>query len=103
MLPESEFSGREWRRLSEVEFLYDRANRTVSVWVPPNYGLLITRGGDYNPNPPEDLKFVIQEIRITGLSGEMVLNGAAVRKAFVAVPMPFYSFKPPTTLKFTYS
>ena len=102
MLPESELSGREWRRLSEAEFRFDRANRTVTVLLPPNHGLLINRGGDYRPDLSSAGKFIIQEIRITGSSGEIIWKGDAVRKAFAVQPKPFYSFGPPTLLTLTY-
>jgi len=103
MLPASQLSGREWRKLSATEFAFDRVNRTVTVSLPPNQGLLITRGGDYNPNPPLAQKFIIEEIRIAGPNGEITLKGDAVPKAFVVVPKPFYSFGPPTLLKLTYT
>jgi hypothetical protein len=105
MLPTSELNGkpREWRKLTVAEFAFDRSNRTVTVSLPPNQGLLITRGGDYNPNPPVAEKFIIEEIHIAGPSGEMILKGDAVRKAFVVAPKPFYSFGPPTLLKLTYN
>ena len=102
MLPTSELNGREWRKLSATEFVFDRGNRTVTISLPPNQGLLITRGGDYNPNPPIAEKFVIEEIRIAGANGEMILRGSAVSKAFVVVPKPFYRFGPPTLLTLTY-
>jgi hypothetical protein len=102
MLPTSELNGREWRKLPAAEFAFDRSNRTVTVSLPPNQGLLITRGGDYNPNPPVAEKFIIEEIRIAGPNGEIIFKGDAVRKAFVVVPKPFYSFGPPTLLKLTY-
>ena len=103
MLPTSELNGREWRKLSATEYVFDRANRTVTISLPPNQGLLITRGGDYNPNPPVAEKFVIEEIRIAGANGEMILKGNAVSKAFVVVPKPFYRFGPPTLLTLTYT
>jgi hypothetical protein len=102
-LPTSELNGREWRKLSPTEFVFDRANRMVTVSLPPNQGLLIKRGGDYNPNPPIAEKFVIEEIRIVGANGEMILKGSAVSKAFVVVPKPFYRFGPPTLLTLTYT
>ena len=101
MLPASELNGREWRKLSEAEFAFDRLNRTVTVSLPPNQGLLITRGGDYNPNPSAATNFIIKELRIAGANGEMILKGDAVQKAFVVVPKPFYSFGPPTLLTLT--
>ena len=102
MLPTSQLNGREWRKLSAAEFGFDRANRTVTVSLPPNQGLLITRGGDYNPKPPVAEKFMIEEIRIAGPNGEIILKDDAVKKAFVVVPKPFYRFGPPTLLKLTY-
>ena len=102
MLPTSELNGREWRKLSAAEFGFDRANRIVTVSLPPNQGLLIARGGDYDPNPPVTEKFIIEEIRIAGPNGQIILKGDAVRKAFVVVPKPFYRFGPPTLLKLTY-
>jgi len=104
MLPTSQLDGREWRTLSAAEFGFDRANRTVTVSLPPNQGLLIARGGDYNPKPPvaEKFIFIIEEIRIAGPNGEMILKGDAVKKAFVVVPTAFYRFGPPTLLKLTY-
>jgi hypothetical protein len=103
MLPTTELNGREWRKLSATEYVFDRANRTVTISLPPNQGLLITRGGDYNPNPPVAEKFVIEEIRIAGANGEMILKGNAVSKAFVVVSKPFYRFGPPTLLTLTYN
>jgi hypothetical protein len=103
MLPTSQLYGRrEWHKLSAAEFGFDRTNRTVTVSLPPNQGLLITRGGDYNPKPPVAEKFIIEEIRIAGPNGEIILKGDAVRKAFVVVPKPFYRFGPPTLLTLTY-
>jgi hypothetical protein len=103
MLPVSELSGREWRKLSAAEFSFDRPNRVVTVLLPPNQGLLIARGGDYNPNPSTAMNFIIKEIRIVAPNGEMILKGDAVHKAFVVVPKPFYQFGPPTLLKLTYT
>lgn len=103
MLPTSALTGREWRKLSAAEFAFDRANRTVTVSLPPNQGLLINRGGDYNPTPSSSSNFIITEIRIAGPNGEVILKGDAVQKAFVVVPKPFYSFGPPTLLKLTYT
>ena len=103
ILPVSELNGRQWRKLSPTEFVFDRTTRTVTISLPPNQGLLITRGGDYNPNPPVAEKFIIEEIHIVGANGEMVLKGAAVSKAFLVVPKPFYRFGPPTLLKLTYT
>jgi hypothetical protein len=103
MLPVSQLSGnREWRKLSATEFVFDRATRIVTVSVPPNQGLLINRGGTYQSTRPIVEKFIIEEIRIAGPKGEMILKGDAVRKAFVVVPQPFFSFGPPTLLKLTY-
>ncbi len=102
MLPTSQLSGREWRKLSTAEFGFDRANRVVTVSLPPNQGLLITRGGNYNPKPAVAEKFIIEEIRIAGPSGEITLKGDRVKKAFVVVPKPFYRFGPPTLLTLTY-
>jgi hypothetical protein len=103
MLPTSALTGREWRKLSAAEFSFDRVNRTVTVSLPPNQGLLITRGGDYDPAPSSSTNFIITEIRIAGSNGEMILKGDAVQKAFVVVPKPFYRFGPPTLLKLTYT
>jgi hypothetical protein len=103
MLPVSELKGREWRKLSPTEFVFDRANRTVTVLLPPNQGLLIKRGGTYSSTPPVAEKFVIEEIRIAGSNGEILFKGDAVKKAFVVVPQPFYTFGPPTLLKLTYT
>jgi hypothetical protein len=75
MLPVSQLGGREWRKLVAGEFIFDRANRTVTVSLPSNQGLLITRGREYNPNPPVAEEFVIEEIRIAGPNGEMVFEG----------------------------
>jgi hypothetical protein len=102
MLPVSQLNGREWRKLSATEFVFDRVNRTVTVSLPPNQGLLIKRGGNYNPNPPVAEKFIIEEIRIAGSNGEITFKGDAVKKAFVVVPKPFYRFGPPTLLTLTY-
>jgi hypothetical protein len=100
MLPVSELSDREWRKLSEQEFGFDRGNRTVTVSLPPNQGLLIVRGrGEANPRPPN----TITEIRIAGLNGEVVVRGDAIAEAFVVVPKPFYRFGPPTLWTLTYS
>lgn len=101
MLPASELTGREWRKLSAAEFAFDRVNRSVTVSLPPNQGLLITRGGDYNPDPSAATNFIIKELRIAGSNGEMILKGDAVQKAFVVVPKPFYRFGPPTLLTLT--
>jgi hypothetical protein len=98
----SQMAKREWRKLSDTEFLFDRANRTVTVSLPQNQGLRITRGGDYSPTPPIARKFIIEEIRIKGSNGEMSLRGDAVPRAFVVVPKSFFSFGPPTLLKLTY-
>lgn len=103
MLPISELNGREWRKLSTAEFGCDRVNRTVTVSLPPNQGLLITRGGDYRPDSSAASNFIIKEIHIAGSSGEIMLKGDAVQKAFVVVPKPFYRFGPPTLLKLTYT
>jgi hypothetical protein len=103
MLPVSELKGREWRKLSATEFVFDRANRTVTVLLPPNQGLLIKRGGTYHTTPPVAEKFVIEEIRIAGSNGEIIFKGDAVKKAFVVVPQPFYTFGPPTLLKLTHT
>ena len=88
---------------SSAEFAFDRVNRRVTVSLPPNQGLLITRGGDYDPAPSSSTDFIITEIRIAGSNGEMTLKGNAVRKAFVVVSKPFYSFGPPTLRKLTYT
>jgi hypothetical protein len=104
MLPASQLSGRrEWRKLSQTEFGFDRTTRTVTVSLPPNQGLLITRGSEFNPNHRVPERFIILEIRIDAPSGEMVLKGDAVPKAFVVEPKPFYRFGPPTLLKLTYT
>lgn len=103
ILPVSELKGREWRELSATEFVFDRANRTVTVLLPPNQGLLIKRGGTYSPTSPVVEKFVIEEIRIAGSNGEINFKGDAVKKAFAVVPKPFYTFGPPTLLKLTYT
>jgi hypothetical protein len=103
MLPTSKLQGRrDWRKLPAGEFVFDRVNRTVTVSLPSNQGLLITRRGDYNPNPSTATNFIIKEIRIAGPNGEMILKGEAVPKAFMVVPKPFYSFGPPTLLTLTY-
>ena len=101
ILPTSKLMGREWRKLPAGEFVFDRVNRTVTVSLPPNQGLLITRAGEYNPNRSAATDFIIKEIRIAGPNGEMTLRGDAVPKAFIVVPKPFYSFGPPTLLTLT--
>jgi hypothetical protein len=104
VLPVSQLSGhREWRKLSGTEFVWDHATRTVTVSLPPNQGLLINQGGEYNPDHPVPERFIIQEIRIAGANGQMILTGDAVPKAFLVVPKPFFSFGPPTLLKLTYT
>lgn len=103
MLPLTELSGREWRKLSQSEFVFDRANSTVTVTLPSNQGLLIYRGGNYRPEPPTAEQFVIDEIRISGSNGEINLTGDALPKAFVVVPQPLFTFGPPTLLMLTYS
>jgi hypothetical protein len=103
MLPVAELSGREWRKLSPTEFVLDRVTRTVNVTLPPNQALLINQGGTYQATPPVAEKFIIEEIRIVGPNGQIVWKGDAVKKAFLVVPKPFYSFGPPTLLKLTYA
>lgn len=98
----SQMARREWRKLSDTEFLFDRARRTVTVSLPPNQGLRITTGGDYSSTPPITQRFIVEEIRITGSNGEMSLRGDAVRRAFAVVPKSFFSLGPPTLLKLTY-
>jgi hypothetical protein len=102
LLPTSKLmESRDWRKLLPGEFIFDRVSRTVMVSLPSNQGLLITRGGDYNPNRSTLTNFIIKEIRIAGPNGEMILKGDAVPKAFTVVPKPFYSFGPPTLLTLT--
>src|SRR5258708_3629116 len=90
MLPTSALTGREWRKLSAAEFAFDRVNRTVTVSLPPNQGLLITRGGDYDPAPSSSTNFIITEIRIAGSNGETILKVDACQKAFAVLPKPVY-------------
>lgn len=102
MLPTSELKGRKWRKLPATEFAFDRSNRTVTVSLPPNQGLLIARGGEWRPDSSAATNFIIKEIHIAGPNGEVTLKGDEVQKAFVVVPKPFYSFGPPTLLTLTY-
>lgn len=102
MLPLSELSGREWRALASSQYTLDRLNRTVSLSVPPNQGVLINRGGTWHPNPEMPRGFIIQKIQVTGMNGAMSVEGDAVYKSFEVVPKPFYRFGPPTQVTLTY-
>lgn len=88
-------------QVSESEFSFDRANRIVTVSLPPDQGLLIHRGGEYAPNPPSAEEFIIDEIRIAKNDGEIILQGDDVPRAFLVVPKPIFTFGPPTLLKLT--
>jgi hypothetical protein len=102
ILPVSELREREWRVLASSQYTLDRLNRTVSVSVLPNQGLLINRGGEWHPNSEMPNGFIIQKIQVVGMKGAMSVEGDEVYKSFAVVPKPFYSFGPPTLLTLTY-
>src|SRR5262245_7474405 len=101
LLPVSQLDDRQWSKLATSAFTYDPAAGVVSVDVPPDQGLLIARTGDYSSNS-SGINFIVREIRITTAGGEIIWKGDTVRKAFVAVPKPFYRFGPPTLFTLTY-
>jgi hypothetical protein len=100
--PVSKLGERDWNKLAASQFMYDPATGVVTVDVPPDQGLLIARGGDYNPNS-KAINLIVREISIAGAGGELIFKGDTVRKAFVVVPKPFYRFGPPTLLTLTYN
>ena len=102
LLSVSEMTGGEWRPLPSTQFNLDRSNRAVTVALPPNQALLIYRGSGWRPNRKLTTDFIIKEIHISDSSGEMSLKGDEVFKSFVVVPIPFYSFGPPTQATITY-
>jgi hypothetical protein len=100
MLSATEISEGEWRPLPATEFTFDRPNRTVVVSLPPNQGLLIQRGAEWRSDSSHANSFLIREIRIAGITGEMILRGDQVHKSFEVGRRPF--FGPPTQSMMTY-
>ena len=96
-LPASQISSREWRELTPAQYAFDGEKRVVTVSLSPGVALRVNQGREWDAREA-GTDFIIKELKIRGLSGEITLKGDQVYKNFVAVPKPFYAFGPHTTL-----
>lgn len=82
----------EWRELSNGGYQVDHENRTVTVSTMPGEALLVKRVHWSDMKDGEPMSFSIEAITITGASGEIMLQGRQVSKAFVQEKNQLYTF-----------
>lgn len=97
ILPASELGPREWQDLSPEQYVVDREQRTVTFSLSPGVALRIDQGAEWRESYTGE-NFIIKEVTIRGVNGEVFLKGDQVYKSFVPVPKAFYAYGPPTTL-----
>jgi hypothetical protein len=78
-------SDREWRLLVPGEYSVDRAARTVSIRVMPHEAVLVRRLTNYggHDDTSDAEAFAVEEIRLNGASGEVILQGEQARRSFL--------------------
>lgn len=78
-------SDREWRLLVPGEYSVDRAARTVSIRVMPHEAVLVRRLTNYggHDDTSDAEAFAVEEIRLSGASGEVILQGEQARRSFL--------------------
>jgi hypothetical protein len=97
ILPASSIDSRKWQELSPAEFSFDGENRVVTVSLQPGQALRVYRGGQGAVEPTGG-DFIIRELNVRGMGGEVTFKGNQVHRSFVPVPRPFYAFGPDTAL-----
>ena len=96
-LPASELGPREWQALSPTQYVFDLEQRTLTLSLNPGVALRIHQGAEWRESYTGE-NFIIKEVDIRGVNGEVFLKGDQVYKSFVPVPKAFCAYGPPTTL-----
>jgi hypothetical protein len=85
--------GQQWKELTPAQYhlIQDSSTETVIVGLMPNEALRVTKLHDYGGHEdPRPNIFAIEEIGITGASGEMKLVGEKARTSFDEVSSALY-------------
>ena len=86
-------SDREWQTLSSEQYSVNREARLITVRVMPHEALRVARITNYRGHSDASTTstFIIEEISLTGASGEVRLQGAEARRGFVAESESLYT------------
>jgi hypothetical protein len=94
ILPASQLSShenQEWTRLASEQYEIDPAQRTVSVRIMPGQALLLCRMSNYGGSDAWDAKeFPLEQIRMEGASGVVLLSGEQARTRFTQASRVLY-------------
>jgi hypothetical protein len=76
---------KQWQVLKDGEYQLDRETRTVTVELLPHEALRVQQTSNYSSHDDEysASKFEIEEITLSGASGELKIRGEQTRRYFV--------------------
>lgn len=77
-------SDKEWRLLAPGEYSVDREARTVAIRLMPHEAVLVRQLTNYggHDDTSDAEAFAVEEIRLNGASGEVILQGDQARRSF---------------------
>ncbi len=77
-------SDKEWRLLAPGEYSVDSEARTVTIRLMPHEAVLVRQLTNYggHDDTSDAEAFAVEEIRLNGASGEVILQGDQARRSF---------------------
>jgi hypothetical protein len=86
-------SDKEWQPLSPEQYSLDREARTITVQVMPHEALRVGRITNYRGHGDSSpaTTFIIEEINLKGVSGDVRLQGNQARRGFIEESANLYT------------
>ena len=86
-------SDKGWQRLAPEEYTVDREARMITLRVMPHEAVAVRRLTNYggHDDTADAETFAIEEIRLSGAGGELLLQGDEARRGFLAESDTLYA------------